>query len=155
MIRQELTVEPKGVPEPITIYDVCGIGGAYDLFLTEQEEELTPLAYEIAVSYTVLEGKFAGQEMLTGCLIKLGVNRAELLSAEPVAALSNLKIQLINPNGEAVSGDLIAKVLGDPNETATRVVLRFTSVSQEVRTFLDTAALLYKGSSYQIGNFVP
>jgi adenylate cyclase len=144
MIWQELTVEPKGVPEPITIYDVGGIGGTYDLFLPEQKEDLSPLAYEIAVSYTVLEGKFAGQEMLTGCLIKLGVNMAELLSAEPVAALSNLKMQLMNPNGEAVSGDLIAKVLGDPNETATRVVLRFTSVSQEVRTFLDTAALLYK-----------
>jgi adenylate cyclase len=140
-IRQKLTVEPKGVPEPITIYDVGGIGGAYDLVLTEQEENLTPLAREIAVSYTVLEGKFAGQEMLTGCLIKLGTNTAELLSEEPVASLSNLKMQLISPNGETVSGDLIAKVLGDPNENATRVILRFTSVPQEVRTFLETSAL--------------
>jgi class 3 adenylate cyclase/CHASE3 domain sensor protein len=141
MIRQELTVEPKGVAEPITIYDVGGIGGAYDLFLTEQEENLTPLAREITVSYSVLEGKFAGGEMLTGCLIKLGMNTAELLSDEPVASLSNLKMQLMNPNGEVVSGDLIAKVVGGPNEIATRVVLRFTSVPQEVRTFLDTSAL--------------
>ena len=123
MIRQELTVEPKGVAEPITIYDVGGIGGAYDLFLTEQEENLTPLAREITVSYSVLEGKFAGGEMLTGCLIKLGMNTAELLSDEPVASLSNLKMQLMNPNGEVVSGDLIAKVVGGPNEIATRVVL--------------------------------
>jgi class 3 adenylate cyclase/CHASE3 domain sensor protein len=141
MIRQELTVEPKGVAEPITLYDVGGIGGAYDLFLTEQEENLTPLAREITVSYSVLEGKFAGGEMLTGCLIKLGMNTAELLSDEPVASLSNLKMQLMNPNGEVVSGDLIAKVVGGPNEIATRVVLRFTSVPQEVRTFLDTSAL--------------
>ena len=141
MIRQALTVEPKGVPAPITIYDVSGIGGAYDLCLPEQEENLTPLAREIAVHYTVLEGKFAGPERLTGCLIKLGVNTAELLSDEPVAPLSNLKMQLMHPNGEAVSGDLIAKVLGGPNDTATRVVLRFTSVPQEVRTFLDTSAL--------------
>ena len=104
-------------------------------------ENLTPLAREIAVNYTVLEGKFAGPEMLTGCLIKLGVNTAELLSDEPVASLSNLKMQLMHPNDEAVSGDLIAKVLGGPNDTATRVVLRFTSVPQEVRTFLDTSAL--------------
>lgn len=143
-IRQELTVEPKGMPEPITIYDIGGIGGTYDLFLPEQEEELTPLAQEIAVSYTVLEGKFAGQGVLTGHLVKLGVKTAELLSDEPVASLSNLKMQLMNPNGEAVSGDLLAKVLGNPNKTATRVMLRFTSVPQEVRTFLDTAALRYK-----------
>jgi HAMP domain-containing protein len=81
-------------------------------------------------------------EMVTGCLIKLGVNTAELRSDEPVASLSNLKMQLMHPNGKAVSGDLIAKVLGSANDTATRVVLRFTSVPQEVRTFLDTAALL-------------
>jgi adenylate cyclase len=143
-IRQELTVEPKGVPKPITVYDIGGIGGTYDLFLPEQEEDLTPLADEIAVSYTVLEGKFAGQDVLTGRLVKLGVKTAELLSDEPVAALSNLKMQFMNPNGEAVSGDLLAKVLGDPNETATRVILRFTSVPQEVRTFLNTAALRYK-----------
>src|SRR5262249_45845949 len=74
MIRQALTVEPKGVPEPMTIYDISGIGGAYGLFLTEQEEHLTPLARAIAVHYTVLAGKFAGPEMVTGCLIKLGVN---------------------------------------------------------------------------------
>jgi class 3 adenylate cyclase/HAMP domain-containing protein len=141
-VRQALTVEPKGVSEPITIYDVGGIGGAYDLVLTEQEENLTPLVREIAVYYTVLEGKFAGPEMVTGCLIKLGVNTAELRSDEPVASLSNLKMQLMHPNGKAVSGDLIAKVLGSANDTATRVVLRFTSVPQEVRTFLDTAALL-------------
>ncbi len=141
MTRQELTVEPKGVPEPMTIYDVGGIGGTYDLFLPEQKEDLTSLSHEIAVSYTVLEGKFAGQGVLTGRLVKLGVKTAELLSDEPVASLSNLKMQLMNLNGEAVSGDLIAKVLGDTNESATRVVLHFTSVPQEIRTFLDTSAL--------------
>jgi adenylate cyclase len=124
-----------------TIYDVRGIGGAYDLLLTEQEENLTPLVREIAVHDTVLEGKFAGPEMVTGCLLKLGVHTAELRSDEPVAPLSNLKMQLMHPNGEVVSGDLIAKVLGGPNETGTRVVVRFTSVPQEVRTFLDTSAL--------------
>jgi class 3 adenylate cyclase/CHASE3 domain sensor protein len=141
MIRQELTVEPIGVSEPITIYDVGGIGGVYNLVLTEQEENLTPLAREIAVSYTVLEGKFAGQKMSTGHLIKLGMNTAELLSDEPVTSLSNLKMQLMNANGERVSGDLIAKVLGGPNKTATRVVLCFTSMPQEVRAFLETSAL--------------
>ena len=138
-IRQRLTVEPKGVPEPITIYDVVGIGGAHDLVLAEQEENLTPLAREIAVRYTVLEGKFVGQEMSRGCLIKLGTNTAELLSEAPVPTLSNLRMQLMNPDGETVVGDLIAKVLGDPNENATRVILRFTSVPQDVRAFLETS----------------
>src|SRR4029450_8221635 len=42
-IPQLLTVAPKGVPAPITLYDVGGIGGAYHLFLPTHHEELVPL----------------------------------------------------------------------------------------------------------------
>ncbi len=144
-ILQEFTVEPKGVPEPMTIYDVGGIGGAHQLFLPEQHEGLSPLAHEIAVIYTVLEGKFARQEVYTGWFTKLGAKAAELHADEPVASLSNLKMQLMAPGGEAIPGDLFAKVLGeDPNETDNRAVLRFTSVPQEVRDFLDAAELRYE-----------
>jgi hypothetical protein len=59
--------------------------------------------------------------------------------------LSNLKITLYWPGGEPVPGELFAKVLGDdPSEMATRVVLRFTSVSQGARDFLDRARRRYE-----------
>ncbi len=144
-IRQELVVEPKGVPEPITIYDVGGIGGRHHLDLPEVREPLVALAQEIHVSYTVLEGKFAGQDVFHGRLMKLGDKSAELSSDAPVASLSNLKMQLMRPGGEVIPGDLFAKVVGDDaNETATQVVMRFTSVPEEVRTFLDAAELRYE-----------
>ena len=144
-ILQELTVEPKGVPGPMTIYDVGGIGGAHQLFLPEHHEDLSPLVHEIAVSYTVLEGKFAGQEVYAGRFTKLGAKAAEMHADEPVASLDNLKMQLMAPSGEMVPGDLFAKVVGeDPNETDTCVVLRFTSVPQEVRDFLDMVELRYE-----------
>ena len=56
---------------------------------------------------------------------------------------------LIHPQGELVPGDLFAKGLGAPHETATRVVIHFTSVPQAVRTFLDAAELRYE---YQVIN---
>jgi class 3 adenylate cyclase len=144
-IRQALTVEPKGLPEPITIYDVGGIGGEHQLFLPDEPDHLAPLAPEITVKYTVLEGKFARPGIFTGRLVKLGAKVAELYSDEPVAALSNLKITLYWPGGEPVPGELFAKVLGDdPSEMATRVVLRFTSVSQGARDFLDRARRRYE-----------
>jgi adenylate cyclase len=144
-IRQALTVEPKGIPEPMTIYDVIGIGGAYQLFLPESQDDLAPLAHEIPVSYRVLEGKFAGPDVLTGRLVQLGVKAAELHSDEPVATLSNLKLTLYRPSGEPVLGELFAKVVGDDSsETGTHVVIRFTSISQDIRTFLDAAELRYE-----------
>ena len=148
-ITQTLTVAPKGVPAPITLYDVGGIGGAHQLFLPEQYEELRPVLQAVPVRYTVLEGKFAGSMVLTGRLVKLAARAAELYTDEPVASLSNLKLHLIHPNGAAVPGELFAKVVGAPNELATHVVIRFTSVPQDVRTFLDAAELRYE---YQVIN---
>jgi adenylate cyclase len=148
-ITQALTVAPKGVPAPITLYDVGGIGGAHQLFLPEHHEDLRPVLQAVPVRYTVLEGKFAGPTVLTGRLVKLAAKAAELHTDEPVASLSNLKIHLIHSNGEAVPGDLFAKVVGAPNELATHVVIRFTSVPQDVRTFLDAAELRYE---YQVIN---
>ncbi len=139
-IRHDMTVEPKGVPEPITNYDVGGIGGTHQLFLPDQQEPLAALVQAIPVRFTVLEGKFAGQEVVSGQLMKLGAKTAELHSEEPVAALSNLKLEVIRPEGESVPGELFAKVLGDdPNSTDTHVVMRFTSVPQDIQSFLDTA----------------
>jgi hypothetical protein len=50
-------------------------------------------------------------------------------------------MHLLHPHGEAVPGDLFVKVVGAPDETATRVVIRFTSVPQDIRTFLDAVGL--------------
>ena len=137
-IRQELTVEPKGVPAPITIYDVGGIGGAHQLFLPEQHDHLDPLLQAIPVTYIVLEGKFAGQDVGTGHLVKLGAKTAELQSDAPIAALSNLKMELRRLDGHRVPGELFAKVLGDdPQETDTAVMVRFTSVPEEIQSFFD------------------
>jgi adenylate cyclase len=144
-IRQALTVEPKGLPEPITIYDVGGIGGEHQLFLPDGHDNLATLVPEITVSYTVLEGKFAGPDLLTGRLVRLGYRSAELYSDEPVATLSNLRLTLYQPGGDPVPGELFAKVLGDdPSDMASRVVLRFTSVSQSARDFLDRARRRYE-----------
>jgi hypothetical protein len=52
-----------------------------------------------------------------------------------------IKMHLLHPHGEAVPGDLFVKVVGAPDETATRVVIRFTSVAQDIRTFLDAVGL--------------
>ncbi len=139
-IRQDMMVEPKGVPEPITIYDVGGIGGSHQLFLPDHHDQLDALVQNISVKFTVLEGKFAGQEVVLGHLVKLGAKVAELHCEKPVAALSNLKLEVMYPDGQPVPGDLFAKVLGDdPNHLDTTVMMRFTSVPQDIQSFLDTA----------------
>jgi adenylate cyclase len=135
-ITQQMRAEPKGVAEPITIYEVGGIGGEHHLFLPELSEELVPLNEAIPISYTVLEEKFAGRTVFAGRLMKLAVKSAELHTDHPLAALSNLKLQLMPEQGNALPGDVFAKVVGLQTDRATRVVIRFTSLPENARVFL-------------------
>lgn len=135
-ITQQMRAEPKGVPKPITIYEVGGIAGEHHLFLPEQTEMLVPLNEAIPVSYTVLEEKFAGRTVFAGHLVKLGIKNAELDTDHPLAALSNLKLQLMPELADALPDEVFAKVVGLETDPAIRVVIRFTSVPENASAFL-------------------
>ena len=75
------------------------MGGEHNLFLPEQQEDLSPLTAEIEIRYAVLEEKFAGRTVLEGRLVKLSTSEAEVLSEHPVPPLSNLKSKSSTPSG--------------------------------------------------------
>jgi adenylate cyclase len=147
-VSQQLTIAPQGVAVPITLYAVSSIGGAHHLFLPTQTETLVSLPQALDVRYTVLEGKFAGSTMYGGRVVKLAAKTAELHVEQPVAAFSNLKLHLLRPTGEVVPGELFAKVVDTRPEDASRVVVRFTSIPEATRTFLDTV----RGYEYHVIN---
>lgn len=90
----------------------------------------------LPVLYTVLEEKFAGRTVFAGRLVQLSSKEAVLQTNSAVAVLSNLKLPLLTCSGAAIPGELFAKVVEAPTGQALRVVIRFTSVPEEVRTFL-------------------
>jgi adenylate cyclase len=137
-VSYQLTVAPKGVAAPLTLYAVSGMRGTYALSLPIQTETLVSLPQALEVRYTLLEGKFAGSTLHGGRMVKLATRTAELHVDQPVAALSNLKLHLLHPSGEMVPGELFAKVIETRPEDTSRVVVSFTSLSEAARTFLDT-----------------
>jgi adenylate cyclase len=147
-VSDQMTVEPKGIAAPITLYAVSGIGGAHSLCLPTLAETLVSLPQALDVRYTVLEGKFAGSTLSGGRLMKLAMKTAELHLDQPVAAFSNLKLHLLRPSGEVVPGELFAKVVETRPEEASRVVVSFTSIPEAARTFLDTM----RGYEYHVIN---
>jgi adenylate cyclase len=136
-VSEQLTVAPKGIAAPLTLYAVSGIGGVHRLVLPTPTETLRPLPQALAVRYAVLEGKFAGSTLSGGRLLTLASKTAELHLDQPVAAFSNLKLHLLRPSGEVVPGELFAKVVEILPADAARVVVRFTSIPEAVQTFLD------------------
>ena len=70
-------------------------------------------------------------------MIKLAIRTAALHLDQPVAVCSDLKLYLLHPTGEVVPGELGAKVVETRSEEASRVVVRFTSLPEAARMFLD------------------
>lgn len=136
-VSDQMTVAPKGIAAPITLYAASGIGGTHALYLPTPMETLVLMPQALDVRYSVLEGKFAGSTMSGGRLVKLAGKTAELHLQQPVAVFSNLKLHLLRPSGEAVPGELFAKVVGTLPEDTCRVVVRFTSIPEAAWTFLD------------------
>ena len=139
-----IQVEPKGIKEPITLYNVSGIGGRHNLFLSKEKEEFVTLASEIPVRYTVLEGKHAVGTLFEGTLVSLSDKSAELRSDHFLTPLSNLKLTLLTTlQDNTEPDDLYAKVLDKVATHADCVRIRFTSTPIRLaRLAPDVAAAL-------------
>ena len=121
---------------PLTLYQVRGISGEYNLFLPEREDVLLPLPQEVPLRYAVLEGKHLGGMLFKGAFVKLSGKGGEVRCEHPVALLSEMKMRLMGTNGEEIPGDLYGKLMGKPMDIGASFSVPFTSVLPEVVTFL-------------------
>ncbi len=147
--HKQITV--KGIEQPISIYDIWGIGGFYNLFLPKEQEQFFSLPTEIPIQYTILEGKTLGGIIFKGSLIELSAKGAKVrINSEEIKAKprpnSNLKLNLISPTSpNPVSPDAYAKVLeraagsdsfyliftAKPPEVEARIAKIFPWISRE------------------------
>ena len=135
-VEEQIEVEAKGIEQPITVYDVRGIGGEHNLFLPQREETFFPLREEIPLWYTMLEGKHVGGAVFTGAFVQLSAKGGEVRSEHPVSPLSDIKIRLMGATGEEIAGDLYGKIVGKATDMRASFAVRFTSIPPEVATFL-------------------
>ena len=145
-------VIPKGVQQPITIYEVGGIGGEYNLFLSKEEEVFFPLPEAIPIQYSVLEGKHIGNTLFKGSLVQLSAKGAEVCSENGKrqgvpSGLSNIKLNLLTPNKQAeASEDIYAKVLEKTTGNGS-FYIHLTAQPPDVAVKLNSLYKLMKWSS--------
>lgn len=120
--RGRFEVRPKGVRDPITIYDVLGLEGPLAIRLDEGAARRRVLARGEPVTFTVLEGKDAGGPELPATLLAVDdQHNAELAAAAVPAVRSDLKLWL-----DALPGvESYAKVLAGEDG---RFRVRFTAL---------------------------
>lgn len=133
-------IMPKGVQQPITIYDIGGILGEYNLFLRKQKEAFFILPEPILVKYTLLEGKHLDESEFDGLLFELSERGAQMRSlqrrrSDRPSELSNIKLKL-HLGEEKYSGDIYAKVVS--SEDRNKIVdIYFTYKTPDAEKFLD------------------
>ncbi|AFY80764.1 CHASE2 domain-containing protein [Oscillatoria acuminata] len=141
-IEGKREVMPKGVKEPLMIYDVNGIKEPYHISLTREEEVFLPLSEKIPIQYTILEGKHISETRLIGHLVQLSAKGAQVRT-EPGAGdiipigLSNLKLNLLETNSEERQEDIYAKVLEKPAAEPHCFYIKFTAKPPAVAAYLD------------------
>ncbi|MDB9315980.1 adenylate/guanylate cyclase domain-containing protein [Spirulina sp. CS-785/01] len=146
-INGEKEVMPKGVKEPITIYDIGGIGGEYNLFLEKEEEVFLPLKEPLFLRYTVLDGKHISKDTLPGQLLQLSEKGAYITlkggeqengksptvtednpPPEKPEPLKNIKLVFVNlGDTPELQEDLYAKVLEKESQEDGGFYIQFTS----------------------------
>lgn len=136
-IAEQVEIEAKGIGEPTTIHDVRGIRGPYDLYLPEREAALVTLSEALPIRFAVLEGKHLGDALFEGALVRLSDKSGEIHSDQPVARMSDLKVQVMASNRSDVLGELYAKVMGPLAESHAGFAVHFTSISPELATVFD------------------
>jgi adenylate cyclase len=136
-VSAQMRVEPKGIREPLSLYEVRGIKGHHEIFLPEEKETFVLLPAPIPLQFIVLEGKHVVGTVFQGSLVQLSENGAELQSDTHLMPLSNLKINLLISIPEADDLDLYAKVLNRAAETPGCVRIRFTATPPELIQLLD------------------
>lgn len=137
-IHNPLDVMPKGLKEPIHLFDVSGIGGDYNVFLPSKAMlELIEPKNKLPINFVVLEGKHATKETHDGAVIALNAKECLIQSDTLPEPLANVKLTL-NADGDFKEAfDLYAKVIESPSGNTTSFKVYFTSVPLEAKNLLE------------------
>ena len=136
-LGRQMEVKAKGIEQPVTLFEVLGIGGSHKLLLPNTAEDLVPLAAGIPLRYEIVDASHLSGEVYNGTLTKLSRKEAEAHLDLPVPNLTNIKMHLIGKDGQEVPGSLYGKVVGlTAGVSSSDFSIRFTSVPPEIETFL-------------------
>ena len=139
-IKGTISARFKGLPEPMTLYDVAEIKGGYKLRLPQKkEEEYTLLVPPLSIRCSPIEGKSVSDNAINGRIIRLGQSSAEIMLEENLSKHTNVLIR-IDHIGKRQLSEIYAKILSndkpDSRGLKKRIEIEFTWVPEDAKAYL-------------------
>lgn len=129
---------PKGLSQPVTIYEIGGIGGDFNIYLPKKKSlQLPELSPPIVIQCKILTENQVINKVHKGKLTRLGDMEAVIRTKRSFRKHTNLKISLLDETGKTVSGDLYARVTDGISQSPLEFLVLFTSMVPEAFEFLE------------------
>ncbi len=126
-------VEVKGMPEPVTLYEVLGLGGGHNLHLTGIEENLVRLPEPLPVSLYRLKDKIVTGAALAALVTQLSAIAARVIYHGELKTWDDVNLRFLSPDAEERPERLYGKVIALKAAAPGRqeATIRFTSLSAD------------------------
>jgi len=139
VLGESRSFQAKGFKDPVAAYELKGVRGPHDAVLPEAQEEMRPLAREIPVSFTVVDGTHIRQASAEGRFVRASPSGAWVSSEQKAPPRASVRIRVRDPSGAELPVDLYAKVV--EGEADGGFLVRFSSAPPEVVELIRSALL--------------
>ena len=139
-VRGTMDIRFKGIDQPVTLYDVGGMEGEYQIALPEKEvRPFIKVEPPIPITCLSLEGKTVSETSISGYITHFGGSAADVSMEQPLEVRSNLKILFVSEKASGLS-EVYAKVMSvepsDPKSSKFKARLEFTWFPDDTKAFI-------------------
>ena len=125
-----LTVEMKGVPGKVRLYDVKGIRGQYETRIEDREEALTRLETGLSVRVYAMDQKILESAGKPGTITHASLKSGQLVLKDEIAQWDDVRIVVNSTDPEFEGSEIYGKVISLKHaDDKFEALVRFTSVS--------------------------
>ena len=138
-IDQVMEIMPKGAESPMTVYEVGGIGGRFNLVIPDKVTELFPLAREIPIRLAVLDGKHVGEGGRLGAIVSLSRKSGLLRVDLEISQGANLKLNLVGVSEELARRDFYGKAEHGGQDAPGLCLVRYSALPSGIDAYFQAA----------------
>ncbi len=135
-VRNVISVEMKGFQGPVNLYDVRGLRGSINKFLSDDFEEPMPLKRPMPVTMRLIKKKVVSEEAYAGSITHLSETSALLQSSSRIEDGVEMRIDYVEKDLEFTS-ETFGRVLKVQHAGELYIwSIRFTFLTPEARKYL-------------------